>query len=177
MLPERSLSAQRVAEVLEEGVHIFLIYGVAAPGVLLVHGDEPGGDQGVHVVGDGGGGQADVLRQVLAAEGAGLQQLDDIQPPLVGDGLQPVGEVLGVVAVAADQLAQLVMVDAGEEVHGSRKHKKTGYPISGIPGFSVGSPRFRPFPGLPGGSSPGKLRGMAGNSHALLQSRDVRATI
>ena len=119
MLPERSLSAQRVAEVLEEGVHIFLIYGVADPGALLVHGDEPGGDQGVHVVGDGGGGKADVLRQVLAAEGAGLQQLDDIQPPLVGDGLQPVGEVLGVVAVAADQLAQLVMVDAGEEVHGA----------------------------------------------------------
>lgn len=54
MLPERSLSAQRVAEVLEEGVHIFLIYG----------------------------------------------------------------EVLGVVAAAADQLAQLVMADAGEEAHG-----------------------------------------------------------
>lgn len=54
LLPERSLSAQRVAEVLEEGVHIFLIYG----------------------------------------------------------------EVLGVVAAAADQLAQLVMADAGEEAHG-----------------------------------------------------------
>ena len=54
MLPERSLSAQRVAEVLEEGFHIFLIYG----------------------------------------------------------------EVLGVVAAAADQLAQLVMADAGEEAHG-----------------------------------------------------------
>ena len=49
-----ALSAQRVAEALEEGVHIFLIYG----------------------------------------------------------------EVLGVVAAAADQLAQLVMADAGEEAHG-----------------------------------------------------------
>ena len=67
---------------------------VEAARVLLVHVDEPGGHERAHVVGDRGGRQADALGQILPAERFVFDELDDIEPPLVGDRLQPVAEVL-----------------------------------------------------------------------------------
>ena len=67
---------------------------VEAARVLLVHVDEPGGHERAQVVGDRGGRQADALGQILPAERFVFDELDDIEPPLVGDRLQPVAEVL-----------------------------------------------------------------------------------
>ena len=68
------------------------------------------------MVGNGAGGEADALGEVLAAERLRLDELEDVQPPLVGDGLQPVAEVLGIVAVLPDEFAQLMVADAQNEV-------------------------------------------------------------
>lgn len=64
------------------------------------------------MVGDRGGRQADALGQIPPAERFVFDELDDIEPPLVGDRLQPVAEVFRVVAVLADERAELVVIDA-----------------------------------------------------------------
>ena len=88
------LSEKRIAEILYEAFDEILIEGIADARVLLVHVDEPGGHERAHVVGDRGGRQADALGQILPAERFVFDELDDIEPPLVGDRLQPVAEVL-----------------------------------------------------------------------------------
>ena len=88
------LSEKRIAEILYEAFDEILLDGIADARVLLVHVDEPGGHERAHVVGDRGGRQADVLGQILPAERFVFDELDDLEPPLVGDRLQPVAEVL-----------------------------------------------------------------------------------
>ena len=110
------LSEKRIAEILQEALDELLIDGIADARVLLVHVDEPGGHERAHMVGDRSGRQADALGKILPAQRSVFDQLDDIKSPLVGDRLQPVAEIFRVVAVLADQFAELVVIDAGDKV-------------------------------------------------------------
>ena len=101
---------EAVVQLLEEAAQGRGIQGVVGAGAPLGGGDEALVGQEIHVVGNGGGGQAQLFGDVLAVALPGLQGPENFQPAFVTDGFQPAHQAGGLIGVLLNEIGEGLII-------------------------------------------------------------------
>ena len=115
------ISKQSRTDVFPKNGQIFGLQGVIHPVASLGGGHKAVRNEATHMLGHGGGRQAQKLGQLLIAHGADLQSLENVDPVHIGKGFGAAGQQLRIVPVLLNQAAQQGIEDPGQEKGGAAR--------------------------------------------------------
>ena len=104
------MSQEAMVQFLNEAAEGGGIQGVIRTGTPLGGGDEAFVGQEVHVMRDGGRGQAQFFGDVLAVALPGFQGAENFQPAFVANGFEPTHQAGGLVRILLDEIGEKLII-------------------------------------------------------------------